>query len=459
MREQLNSKMMRVPISYADEMTSGDLSTRFTSSIPAVSKLISTDYTGFIIHMTMIVSILAMMLVTSPVLGLLYMALIPIILVIGREITKRSEKDFVIQSMEVAELNSQMSNMLSTHKTIKTEVLEANLLSRFGIYNREYTAAYVGAHTRSGMIKTIAGIMVNVGYLLSVIAGSLALFFWGMDVGMFLTFMIYVRVLNTPLLMTVTVFDSIREETISLMRVLNVLNAPEDDMDVPDDGFRIEEGVIKVEDVTFSYGSGKRIFTNASVEIRPGEFTVVTGSTGSGKTTLANLIMGFYYPQSGFITVDGREVSTIPREEIGRNMNSVLQSPWMFNGTIRENIIYNRTDISDDEMIRTAKMTGLHNYVSSLPQGYDTYVSEEIAHFPLAQRRMLALSRALVGDPKILILDEAVAGLDPLTGQGIIDTLMSMKEGRTIIIITHNEALIEQADAVISIEDETIKRS
>jgi len=280
-----------------------------------------------------------------------------------------------------------------------------------------------------------------------------------MDVGMFLTFMIYVRVLNTPLLMTVTVFDSIREETISLMRVLNVLNAPEDDMDVPDDGFRIEEGVIKVEDVTFSYGSGKRIFTNASVEIRPGEFTVVTGSTGSGKTTLANLIMGFYYPQSGFITVDGREVSTIPREEIGRNMNSVLQSPWMFNGTIRENIIYNRTDISDDEMIRTAKMTGLHNYVSSLPQGYDTYVSEEIAHLPLAQRRMLALSRALVGDPKILILDEAVAGLDPLTGQGIIDKLMSMKEGRTIIIITHNEALIEQADAVISIEDETIKRS
>jgi ATP-binding cassette subfamily B protein len=131
----------------------------------------------------------------------------------------------------------------------------------------------------------------------------------------------------------------------------------------------------------------------------------------------------------------------------------------MFNGTIRENIIYNRTDISDDEMIRTAKMTGLHNYVSSLPQGYDTYVSEEIAHLPLAQRRMLALSRALVGDPKILILDEAVAGLDPLTGQGIIDTLMSMKEGRTIIIITHNEALIEQADAVISIEDETIKRS
>ena len=459
MREDLNSKMMRVPITYTDEITSGDFASRFTSSIPSVSKMISSDYTGFIIHMTMIVSILVMMLITSPILGLIYIALIPLILYIGREITRRSEEDFLQQSQEVIELNSQMSNMLSTHKTIKTECLETKVLSRFAVYNRQYTSAYVSAHTRSGMISTVAGIMINVGYVVAVIAGSMTLYFLDMDIGMFLTFMIYVRVISNPLLQTVKVFDSLREEMVSLKKVLAILNYPEEDIAVPDDGFHITEGVLKIENLTFKYDNGHEVFSNASVEFHPGEFTVVTGHTGCGKTTLANLIMGFYRPESGTITIDGRELSKIPRAELGTNLTAVLQSPWMFNGTIRENIIYNRTDVTEEEMIAITTLTGLDSHVRTFPQGYDTVVSEEIANMPLAQRRMLALSRALVGNPKVLILDEAVAGLDPMTGQSVIDKLKSLKEGHTIIIITHNKALIEQADVVVSIENGTIKRS
>ena len=201
------------------------------------------------------------------------------------------------------------------------------------------------------------------------------------------------------------------------------------------------------------------MFRNASVEFRPGEFTVVTGPTGCGKTTLANILMGFYRPTSGRITIDGRELSEIPRAELGINLTAVLQNPWMFTGTIRENIVYNRTWITDEEVKEVAELTGLDNYVRLLPQGYDTPVSEEVDSMPLAQRRMLALSRAIIGNPKVLILDEAVAGLDPMKGQSVIDRLMSLKEGHTIIIITHNKALIEQADTVVTIENGAIKRS
>jgi ATP-binding cassette subfamily B protein len=321
-----------------------------------------------------------------------------------------------------------------------------------------YTTAYVSAHVRSGMISSLAGIIINIGYVLSVIIGSLALHFLNMDIGMFLTFMIYVRVLTNPLLMTVSVYNSIREELASLRKVLAMLQQPEEEIDVPDDGFHITEGVLRVEGLTFSYRNGHELFHNASMEFRPGEFTVLTGPTGCGKTTLANIIMGFYHPTAGRITIDGRELSKIPRAELGANLTAVLQSPWMFSGTIRENIVYNRTGITEEKMIEISKLTGLHSYVMTFPKGYDTVVSEEIANMPLAQCRMLALSRALIGDPKILILDETVAGLDPMTGQSIIDKLLSKKNEHTTIIITHNKALIAQADTVIGIDGGTIKR-
>ncbi|MBQ7621605.1 MAG: ABC transporter ATP-binding protein [Candidatus Methanomethylophilaceae archaeon] len=459
MREELNSKMMRVSITFTDEISSGDVATRFTSFIPSVSKLIASDYTGFIIHVTMIFSILVMMLITSPLLGLLYIALIPGMLYVAREITRRSEADFKKQNQNVMALNSQMSNMLSNHRTIKAEVLEEKALDLFMIKNRAYTAAYEGVHIRSGMISTIAGVVINIGYLLTVLVGSYALYAFDLDVGMFLTFMIYVRVLTNPLMRTVTVYNSVSEEMVSLEKVLSILSAPEDDSNVPDDGFHITEGVVRIEDLTFAYDNGHEVFRNASVEFRPGEFTVVTGPTGCGKTTLANILMGFYRPTSGRITIDGRELSEIPRAELGINLTAVLQNPWMFTGTIRENIVYNRTWITDEEVKEVAELTGLDNYVRLLPQGYDTPVSEEVDSMPLAQRRMLALSRAIIGNPKVLILDEAVAGLDPMKGQSVIDRLMSLKEGHTIIIITHNKALIEQADTVVTIENGAIKRS
>ena len=452
-REDLNRKMMRISVAQIDRMPAGDLSSRFTNDVPAVSKLISSDYTGFIAHLTMIVSIMVMMLVSTPLLGIFYIILIPVVLLIGRRITKRSEKDYAEMSLKMAELNSQMSDIITTHKTIKTENLESKVMEDFNATNEEFTSAYVSKHIRSGMLSPMVNIMVNAGYLITVLIGVLLLYYHDMPVGMFMTFMIYVRVLSTPLLLTVTVFDNIRVESIALNRVIELLNLPEEEVDVPDDDFTIKDGIIKVQDVSFSYEDGHEILHNVTAEFRPGEVTVLTGPTGSGKTTLANILMGFYRPDSGTITIDGKEVPQIPRSELGRNLTAVLQNPWMFSGTIRENIIYNRPELTDADVLATSQLTGLHEYVSMLPDGYDTYIGEDISEMPLAQRKMLGMARALIGDPKILVLDEAVAGLDPITGQLILDRLKSHKEGRTVIIISHNQALIDQADAVVYLED------
>ncbi len=456
MRESLNRKLMRVPVSYIDNALAGDMSSRFTNDIPAVSKLVSSDYTGFIAHLTMIVSILLMMLISSPVLGLIFLLMVPVVIFIGWRISTRSERDFSEMSVKVAELNSQMNDIITTHKTMKVEGLESEVVDQFKRTNRDFTSAYVKSHTRSGMLNPMVSTMMNVGYLLTVIIGAVMLYYHNMPVGMFLTFMIYVRVMSTPLLLTVTLFDSIREETVSLNRIMDVLNAPEEEGEDTDGDFRITDGVIKVEDVSFSYNGERKVLKGVSVEFVPGKVYAVTGSTGSGKTTLANLLMGFYRPDSGSITIDGRDIKKISREELGTNLTAVLQNPWMFSGTIRENIIYNRPDLGEEDLKEVASLTGLDSYVNELPDGYDTAIGEESTYIPLPQRRLLALSRALIGDPKILILDEAVAGLDPMRGQSILDRLLASKSGRTIIIISHNQALIEQVDEVVHLEEGTV---
>lgn len=452
-REALNSKMMAIPIRDIDKLPSGDLASRFTNDLPAVYRLIASDYTGFITHMTMIVAIILMMIVVSPVLAMVYIVIMPITLRIGKKITSESEEEFAAQREKVAELTTRMSDIITTHATIKTENMEKQVLEDFRDINGDFTEAFVRTHTRSGMIAPIVSIMANTGYLATVIFGAIMLYYGHLDIGMFMSFMIYVRLVNNPLTMSVKVYDGLRDEIISLDRIIEILDMPEEEETEKDEGFTIDDGTIEFKDVCFSYVPGQEILHSVSFTAESNQFIALVGPTASGKTTAANLMMGFYSPDSGSITIDGEDLHRIPHSELSRKMSAVLQNPWVFDGTIRENIVYNREGFSEEDFMEITKAVGLDDYVKGLPDGYDTQIGDDLRRLPLAQRRMLALSRALIGSPKIVILDEAVAGLDPITGQSIIERLKKSKLGRTIIIITHNPVLIEQADKVIRIED------
>ncbi|MBO4357519.1 MAG: ABC transporter ATP-binding protein [Candidatus Methanomethylophilaceae archaeon] len=450
-REGLNRKMMKASVRYVDERPAGELISAFTSDFPIVFRLISSDYISFIVHGTMIIAVLIMMVIASYQLAILYLLLLPITLIVSRRLTNLSEPDFKKQREKESELNSQMSDIISSHRTIKAENLEDEMRKKFNDTNDEFTNAYIAAQSRSSLITPMVNIMVNMGYLITVIVGALMLFFNYLQVGMLLSFMIYVRIINKPLLNTATVFDNLREGMISLERVLNILEAPEEEEVITEK--KDVDGDIVFDNVSFSYIDGHEVLHNVSLRIRSGEITAIAGRTGSGKTTIANLILRFYRPQSGTISIGGIDVTDISRHDLSMNVGTVLQDPWVFDGSIRENIIYNRSDITEEEMIRVTSLTGLDNYVKNLPEGYDTLIGDDVRRLPLPQRRMIAMSRAIIGKPKILIFDEAVAGLDPITGSNLLEKISDYIEGRTVLLITHNKALIDISDNVIYLQD------
>ena len=452
-REEMNVKVMRLPISFIDETSSGDLTARFTSDLPAVGELISNDYNKFIVHSTMVVSVIIMMIASSPILAVVYIALIPLVMLVVRRLTKISEQDFYDQKRKIADLNSRMSNLMTVQRTIKTENLEGEFMERFSETNKDFRESFIRTQTRAGMIQPMVSLATNSGYFITVIVGAILIFYHHLDAGMFMAFMIYVRMVNSPLLMTTTVFNSLRDRLMSLDRVMDVLHAEEDE-NLQKDGEDMEiKGAITFDHVSFSYPNGNKVLKDISFEIRPGEMTVLAGPTGSGKTTVANLLLEFYTPESGTIRIDGVDYLDISKKSRSDAIAAVLQYPWVFDGSIRENIVYNREDIDEDTFKRVCSMTGLDEYVARLPKGYDIVIGDDLRPLPLAQTRMLAMSRAFMGEPRVLLLDEAIAGVDSVIGRNIIEGLRKNIKDHTIIIISHNRALMDSADHVIYLED------
>ncbi len=453
MRVGLHEKMLKVPPSYIESVSPGDLTARFTNDLPTVSRLISIDATGFVVYNTMIAAMLVMMFVSSPYLGMLYLLLLPFTLYVGQRITRATENDMAEQRRRVSDLNSQMSDIITSHRTIRNEMVGDRVLEDFKKTEGEFTKAYVSTKNRSAMIGPLTSMATNLGYLLTVVVGALLIINGMLEIGMFMSFMIYVRIVGTPLSRSAEVYNNIRDEAISLDRVLEVLDAPEEERKQADGEEVSLKGDIVFEDVCFSYGGGRKVLDSLSFSTRAGEITALVGPTGSGKTTAAGILTGFYNADSGRVTIDGKDVSELPRTELCRHMTAVLQKPWLFDGTIRENILYTNTGAKEEDMLRYSRLTGLDDFVKTLPDGYDTKIGTDLNMLPLAQCRMLALTRAFLYEPEIMVLDEAVAGIDPVTGQSILDGLKNEFRGRTVILITHNPVLIRQADRVVRIEE------
>ena len=449
-REDLGDKIMRVSVGSVESIRSGEMYSKVAGDLPAVGNLISKDFAEFFSGNTLILMILAAMVLVSPMLALVYMVTIPLTLCAARFLTRMSERDFRTRKETMDAISLGMSDIISNHRMIKTNNLEEVMMGRFEETNRRFVRASVQSETRSGLIGPIANVASNMGYVTTVLAGAVMMYDQALDLGMFLAFMVYVRLVNKPLAQSASAYDSIRSETMSLKRILSILEMPDEDEKDLEEGFE-PEGSVEFDDVRFSYSGGEEVLRGISFSVDRGEVAVITGPTGSGKTTLLNLLMRFYVPDSGSVRIGGRDVASISRKDLGRTVAAVLQDPWVFDGTIRENIVFNRSCTQED-LDRALAITGFAGYVDSLPDGLETRVGDDIHVLPLAQRRMLAMARAILGNPKILVLDEAFSGLDPMTESAVFDGLKRMMAGRTVLIVSHERVLVENADQVIRME-------
>ncbi len=454
-RTDLNRKITTMPTGVLESMSAGDLTSRIVTDLPAVKDLISRDYMAFFSGSLLSLLILLVMILVSPVLALSYVITMPATLIVSRIISKKSAKDYEIQKRMLNDIDAEMSEIVSNHREIKTHNLESAILEKFEISNRRFTEAKVNSESRSGLIPPLASVASNLGYVVTAVAGALMLFNGMLDLGTFLAFMIYVRLINGPVLISATTVDRLRSEITSLNRILEIIGAPEaeDGSSEPDSSYK---GKITFRDVRFSYTDAAEVLHGISFEVSPGEIVAISGPTGSGKTTIVSLLLRFYNPSSGEVLIDDINIKNISRRDLSRTIGSVMQEPWIFRGTIRENIVYNRDWITEDDLTRAMEVTGLHRLTGNLPQGLDTAVDNDLLSLPLAFKRMIAMTRAIAGEPGILILDEALSGLDPVTESAIFDGLKKMMSGRTVIIVSHDRRLTSQADRIISLNDGNI---
>ncbi len=450
MREDLSDKLMRMPVGVLDRMRAGDAASKVSADLPAVMDLLSRDFIAFFTGNVMIVVILIAMVLVSPMLALVYLITVPLTLYVTRYLTERSEEDFRIRKESVDAMTSAMSDLIANHRTIKANNLEKPVMEDFKRYNRAFTDSTIGVETRSGLLAPIASVVINLGYVATVVGGAMMMLVGSLEVGMFMAFIVYVRLINKPLSASVASYYLIESETVSLKRVLAILNAPEVEETEPEEGFE-PEGRLEFEDVRFSY-DGNEVIHGISFAVDVGKVAVITGPTGSGKSTLLNLLLRFFTPDSGRVCIDGRDIRRISRADLVRTISAVMQDPWVFDGTIRENIVYNREWATQKDLDDALRITGFDAYVNSLSEGLDTQIGNDIHVMPLAQRRMLAMSRAILGNPRILVLDEAFSGLDPITESAVFDGLRRMMEGRTVLIVSHERNLIDSADQVIRLD-------
>ena len=447
-REDLGDKFMTVSIGDVEAIRSGEMSAKLSGDLPAVGNLLSKD---FVSGNVMIVMILVAMVFVSPALALVYIVTIPSTLIAARILTRMSERDFLTRKETMDAISSGMGDIIANHRTIKINNLEDVMMDRFEESNRQFVRATVQSESRSGLMVPLASVASNFGYVATVLAGAVMMFDMTLDLGMFLAFMVYVRLVNKPLAQSASAYDNIKSETMSLKRMLSILNMPDEEEKDLEDGPDLR-GSVEFEDVRFSYSPGKEALRGVSFTVEEGEVAVIAGPTGSGKTTLLNLLMRFYVPDSGTVRIGGRDVSGISRRDLSRTVAAVLQDPWVFDGTIRENIVYNRKWVTQEDLDAALAITGFEGYVNSLPDGLETRVGDDVRILPLAQRRMLAMARAVLGDPKILVLDEAFSGLDPLTESAVFEGLRRIMAGRTVLIVSHERVMADCADKVIRLE-------
>ncbi|WP_454935116.1 ABC transporter ATP-binding protein [Actinomyces oris] len=461
LRAQVEDKVHRLPLSYFDTVQRGELLSRLTNDVDNVTNTLQQSLSGALTAILTVVGVLGMMFSISWKLALVALIMFPLMGVVFGVIGPRSQKAFTHQWARTGKINTRVEESFSGHALVQVYGRTASVREAFAAENEELFRASLRAQFLSGIMMPIMLVIGNINYVAIAVVGGAMVASGSLRLGDVQAFIQYSQQFSQPLGQLGGMATAVQSGTASAERIFELLDAEEER---PDDApgsagaagaspkRPAGPGVIEMEHVRFSYSPEVELIRDLSLRVDPGHTVAIVGPTGAGKTTLVNLLMRFYELDGGRILIDGRDIATMTRHDVRRRTGMVLQDPWLFAGTIRENIRYGRPGASDEEVEAAARACFVDHIIKALPQGYDTVLEEDAANISAGERQLLTIARAFVANPAVLILDEATSSVDTRTELLVQQAMNALREGRTSFIIAHRLSTIRDADTILVME-------
>lgn len=480
LRQDLFNRLQQLPISYYDRHQSGDLMSRFTNDIDTVSEMLNSSFASIISNVLTFVGTVVMMLVLNPWLTLITFLFLGLMGLVVKVIGGRSRANFQRQQAALGALNGYIEEMIEGQKVIKVFNHEGQAVERFTALNGDYRDAATAAQAYAGMMMPAMGNLSKINYAVTCCVGGLLAIGGVFDIGSLGAYLLYVKQVSQPVGQISQQINTLLAAAAGAERIFAVMDEqPETDegktviVRVEKNGDTLTEtkrrtghwawkkpdgtlvelrGDVRFDHVTFSYDGEKTVLNDVSLFAEPGQKIAFVGSTGAGKTTITNLINRFYDVQQGIITYDGIDVKDIAKDSLRRSLGIVLQDTHLFTGTVADNIRYGKLDATDEEIRAAAKLANADSFIRHLPQGYDTVITGDGGSLSQGERQLLAIARAAVSDPPVLILDEATSSIDTRTETLIERGMDSLMEGRTVFVIAHRLSTVRNSQAILVLE-------
>lgn len=458
LRSDIDRKMHKTKLNYYDTRTNGEILSIITNDVDTVNNAISQNLTQIVTQIITAVGILLMMLRINIWLAIIAIIMVPVSLIAATGVMKASAKHYGEQQELIGKLNGFIEEMYNGVTVVQTFNYQKRAGKQFDEYNSALQKAAQSADIASGTISPITSLVNNAGYVVSAVLGCLFVLSGRMTVGNVQSMLQYTKQFSQPFTSIAQMAGSFGAAGAAAKRIFDLLDAEEEIPDpenakVPE----INSGAVSFKNVAFGYTDKKLLMNDVSIDVKPGQKVAIVGPTGAGKTTLINLLMRFYEINSGEITVDGVNTCEMTREELRSRFGMVLQDTWLFEGTIRDNLAYSRDNISEDEIINSAKAAGADSFIRTLPNAYGMVLSKGAENISQGERQLLTITRAMVSNPEIMILDEATSNVDTHTEQKIQKAMARLMNGRTSFVIAHRLSTIKDADMILYMENGDIK--
>ncbi len=454
LRKEISQKINKMPLKYFDKNTNGEVLSRITNDVDSISQNLNQILSQVITAGTTLVGVLVMMLSISFTMTIFSLLILPLSGILIGVIVKNSQKYFKSQQQYLGNINGYIEEIYAGHNIVKSFNREEITINEFGKLNDNLYESAWKSQFLSSIMMPLMGFVGNLGYVMVTILGGYLTIKKSIEVGDILSFTQYIRSFNQPIAQTAQIANIMQATAAAAERVFEFL-AEEEELEDTKNPINTKDikGEVSFESVNFGYDEDKTIINDFSINIKPGQKVAIVGPTGAGKTTIVKLLMRFYEINSGKIKIDGHDINDFTRNDLRKMFGMVLQDTWLFSGSLMENIRYGNLDATDEEVIKASKLAHADHFINTLPDGYDMKINEEANNISQGQKQLLTIARAILSNPKMLILDEATSSVDTRTEVLIQKAMENLMKDRTSFIIAHRLSTIKDADIILVMKD------